>query len=366
MTEIERQERLPASEEVTAVAEGIYRLQLPINLPGLGHVNCYALEDERGFTVIDPGFPDPATAAALEQRFAQIGAPTSRIHTVFVTHSHPDHFGGAGRLRYTNEADIVAHRHFATHFDGDDDTELQLADAAPGASFEELRGALEQAVLGDGPIPDLGALRAPWGGSVPMPSRTEIEVVRSWDADTRWGFIHNEPNVRLDHDDVIRLGRREWVAVHTPGHTGDHLCLVDLAEGILFSGDHVLPTITPHISGLRSHTDALAEFFNALDLVRTLPDITLTLPAHGHPFTDLVGRVDAIERHHIDRLERIERIGATLGIATVEAYSRELFAERSWGSMAESETYAHLEHLVNVGRATRHHRDGFPVYEITV
>jgi hypothetical protein len=29
----------------------------------------------------------------------------------------------------------------------------------------------------------------------------------------------------------------------------------------------------------------------------------------------------------------------------VEAISHELFQERNWGSMAESETYAHLEHL---------------------
>ena len=31
-------------------APGILRLQLPLRMPGLGHVNCYALEDERGWT----------------------------------------------------------------------------------------------------------------------------------------------------------------------------------------------------------------------------------------------------------------------------------------------------------------------------
>ena len=38
--------------------------------------------------------------------------------------------------------------------------------------------------------------------------------------------------------------------MHTPGHTADHLCLFDPAEGVLLSGDHVLPTITPHINGI--------------------------------------------------------------------------------------------------------------------
>ena len=52
-----RQEQEPASTDVTAVAPGLYRFQLPISMPGLGHVNCYALEDEDGFTVVDPGLP---------------------------------------------------------------------------------------------------------------------------------------------------------------------------------------------------------------------------------------------------------------------------------------------------------------------
>ena len=41
------------------------------------------------------------------------------------------------------------------------------------------------------------------------------------------------------------------------------------------------------------------------------------------------------------------------GEATVEQLSQRLFRERSWGPMAESETYAHLEHLRLSGQATR-------------
>ena len=84
-----RQEAEPATAEIVEAAPGILCMQLPLRTPGLGHVNCYALEDGDGFTVVDPGFADPATAAALEQRLGQIGAPISRVHSVFVTHSHP-------------------------------------------------------------------------------------------------------------------------------------------------------------------------------------------------------------------------------------------------------------------------------------
>ena len=34
------------------------------------------------------------------------------------------------------------------------------------------------------------------------------------------------------------LAGREWQAVHTPGHTLDHLCLWDAEHGVLLSGDH--------------------------------------------------------------------------------------------------------------------------------
>jgi glyoxylase-like metal-dependent hydrolase (beta-lactamase superfamily II) len=362
---IERQEKLPASDEVTEVAPGIFRLQLPLDLPGLGHVNCYALEDGDGFTVVDPGFADPATAAALEQRLAQLGAPVSRVHSVFVTHSHPDHFGGAGRLRISNEADIVAHEHFTTLFtrrdpesDHDDTLLLRREDGFDPDKFAD-------ALLGEGEVPELPLRRSPWGGSIPFPSREEIEWMRAWDDLTRRGFVDHEPNVRIADHEVVTLGRREWVAVHTPGHTGDHLCLFDPADGILLSGDHVLPTITPHISGMTRSPDSLADFFAALDKVAALDGVSLVLPAHGHPFTDLGGRVAAIERHHQERLDELVRIGDEIGRADVIEFSHHLFAERSWGAMAESETFAHLEHLRLAGRAERVDESGAFTYAIT-
>ena len=94
-----KQEKEPASEEIAEVAPGVVRMQLPIAFTGLGHVNCYALEDERGFAVVDPGLPGPDAWDGLLDRLRAGKVPLSRIHTVVITHSHPDHFGGAARLR---------------------------------------------------------------------------------------------------------------------------------------------------------------------------------------------------------------------------------------------------------------------------
>jgi hypothetical protein len=81
------------------------------------------------------------------------------------------------------------------------------------------------------------------------------------------------------------------------------------------------------------------------------------------PFADLGGRVDAIIEHHLDRLQLLSGIAEDLGEAEVRDYSQRLFRERSWGPMAESETYAHLEHLRRDGRVSaRRDADGMLRY----
>lgn len=367
-----KQEQLPAEDDAVEVAPGVVRIQLPIMLPGLGHVNCYVLEDERGVTLVDPGLPGPDAHQELTTRLARAGIPASRVHTVLVTHSHPDHFGGAGRLKVEQHCDVVAHEHFATPFDqGDrsyDDDLLELVDvhdapAEPTRDRPDRASVLAEVLFGEGDLPEIPERPTPWGGEGLRPSDAELEHMRSWDALSKQGLLSLTPTVRVADEEVIRLGRSEWIVVHTPGHTGDHICLFDPVHGTLLSGDHVLPTITPHISGMTPQGDSLAAFFAALRRVAAIEGVTNVLPAHGLPFDDLAGRVDAIIEHHHDRLELLNEIALDLDDAPVQAYSRRLFRERSWGPMAESETFAHLEHLRLDGRlATTRDADGLLRY----
>ena len=112
-----RQEQEEAQPEVTEVAPGILRAQIPINFTGLGHVNMYLLEDEQGWTAMDPGLPGPSTWKAIKDRLRQVGAKVNDVHTVVVTHSHPDHFGSAEKLRREADAELVAATDFRTFFD---------------------------------------------------------------------------------------------------------------------------------------------------------------------------------------------------------------------------------------------------------
>ncbi len=338
-----KQEQEPATEEITEVAPGVLRMQLPIMFTGLGHVNCYALEDERGFAVVDPGLPGPDAWDGLLDRLARADVPLARIHTVVITHSHPDHFGGAARLRDETGADILTHASFKLWWERGDGLDDRPSDA-----------------LDD---PDRWSRPTPWGTQFQPPSDGAINNMRD---EMRSGDHTPHPTKRVKDGEAVTLAGREWLSMHTPGHTPDHLCLYDPTHGVVLSGDHVLPTITPHIGAMDGMADdPLAEFFHALDRMAALPDVSIALPAHGHPFHDLAKRANEIKEHHDGRLQRLRDASAELGRpATVHELMQHLFAERAWGSMAESETYAHLEHLRLNHEATSSWSDGLLRYDL--
>jgi glyoxylase-like metal-dependent hydrolase (beta-lactamase superfamily II) len=193
----------------------------------------------------------------------------------------------------------------------------------------------------------------PWGRQWgPPPGAEDIEFERPYP--TRY--------VR-DHD-VLRLAGREMFIVHSPGHTLDHICLSDPSEGVLFSGDHVLPSITPFISGLGAGRDPLELFEESLTKVGGMDGVRVVLPAHGHPFSDLRGRTDAIRAHHVERLLTLRDVSQDLGPASVEELSHHLFRKDHWGPMAEMEAFAHLEHLRLAGLAERRGTGADMVYEL--
>jgi glyoxylase-like metal-dependent hydrolase (beta-lactamase superfamily II) len=370
-----RQEQEDAREEVTEVAPGVARMELPIRMPGLGHVNCYALIDDQGAAIVDPGLPGQATWKALQERLGQVGLTTKDVHTVVITHSHPDHFGGAARFAKESDAKVVAHRTFGHGMwvEAPNQPEVSVEDLeAQRAAVAAEAGEGEQA--GDEPgsphehrhshsvanphaHPSSFSRRytrgykTPWGGQPPRPPFW-MRMRRRLAPFSNSGMMIPKVTHPVEHGDVLMLAGREFHVHHTPGHTMDHFCLHDPEGGVFISGDHVLPTITPHISGLSPGSDPLKLFFYALDRVGEIAGVKDVLPAHGHPFDDLHDRAEAIKRHHRERLERIREISREIGrAATVEEFSQKLFKQRSWGPMADAETYAHLEHMRLLGSA---------------
>ncbi len=354
-----RQEQESAREEVTEVAKDVLRMELPISMPGLGHVNCYALIDSEGAALVDPGLPTGTSFAALKQRLQQAGLSVKDCHTVVVTHSHPDHFGGAFRVLDESRGKLIAHSSFSLGMGGHAKPEVSVNDlhAHEDAEAGRVPGPEEERARARAPFTPAPANyssgRTPWGGEQPRPPfkmRWRWRMMRALGKAMRFPTI-TDPALG---GDIIQLAGREFFVVHTPGHTEDHICLHDPAEEVFLAGDHVLPTITPHISGLAKDADPLKAFFDSLDRAAEIEHVSQVLPAHGHPFSDLAARCEAIKDHHDERLSQVRSIARELGPASVEAFMQRLFKERSWGGMAESETYAHLEHLRLLGGAESH------------
>ena len=221
----------------------------------------------------------------------------------------------------------------------------------PSATATSIQVRDGQTLTTDGPF----AETTPWGGKpfeLPLSRRIRYKAMRLGAGKL---FSTPQPTKRVVDADVLELGGREWVSVHTPGHTEDHLCLWDQDNGVMISGDHILPTITPHISGMTDNEDPLSQFFDSLERMRTFENVSTVLPAHGLAFEDLAGRAGAIASHHHDRLEELRKAGEVVGEGTVEDYMKQLFKPRSWGTMAESETYAHLQHLQLRNQADTNH-----------
>jgi glyoxylase-like metal-dependent hydrolase (beta-lactamase superfamily II) len=143
-----------------------------------------------------------------------------------------------------------------------------------------------------------------------MSRATASAVSSAFDHLTRWlPYLYSvvEASRRLRGGEELTIGGDTWEVVHTPGHSLGHLCLWSPARGVLLSGDHLLPGITPPVTFERGFdADPLRSYLTSLRAVADLRPQHV-LPGHGTPFTDPQGRIEAILRTKIRRLEKIRR-----------------------------------------------------------
>ncbi len=349
-----KSEQVPASEDVFDLGSGVIRMQLPIAMPGLRHVNMYGLVDDRGLAVIDVGVPGPNTWNAVKKRLRSAGFKLSDVHTVIVTHSHPDHFGCAGRLATEANAQLVTHNNF----------QLFWSQSMQGCNHGDTDMAHDDSLPEGNPFIEPN----PWGGEhrgspAPRSRRFMFRLMRSR---VFGNYKLPEPARRVRSGDVIRLAGRDMFAVHTPGHTLDHLCIHDPEGGFVFTGDHVLPHITPYISGVAGGTNPLLDYFGSLERTAALADVKQALPAHGVVIDDSKKRCKEILEHHEERFDRLRKGSLELGkAASVRELSQFLFRPDKIGHMADGECYAHLEYLRQAQRADVRTENGLKLYEVT-
>jgi glyoxylase-like metal-dependent hydrolase (beta-lactamase superfamily II) len=91
------------------VVDGV--IEIPI-----GYVHAYAVVVDNGVVLVDTGLPGRAdkVVRAIEEARRRIG----EVHTILLTHWHPDHVGGVAELRRRSGARIVAHAGDASRISG--------------------------------------------------------------------------------------------------------------------------------------------------------------------------------------------------------------------------------------------------------
>lgn len=330
-----------AAEGAWQVADGIYRIPLPLPMDALKAINVYVVEGDDGLTLIDGGWAIPVARDLLDKSLRSIGSGFGDIRRFLVTHVHRDHFTMATVLGHEYGAEVA--------LGIDEKPALELLHDV--ASLEESPFLAVLRTAGAAEIAEL------WRG----PEDQEQEVPDPRD----WAF----PDVWLQGDRSLSVGPRTIDAVHTPGHTPGHYVFAEQQEGVLFSGDHVLPTITPSIGFTVPPADQpLGHFLASLAKVRRLPDLRI-LPAHGPVAPSTHTRVDELLAHHETRLDLCLDSLRARGPATSIVVARDLGWTRHEHAfddldvfsrgMAAMETKAHLELLVARGLATeKDHPDG--------
>ena len=129
------------------------------------------------------GWPAAPRVGALKSRLAAAGIPMRRVHTVIVTHSHPDHFGAAGWVRHETGADIVTHRRFRLMWDPSEPPDVDVEDVVERCQRRRRRLCRIwelQAELALRSKPRMPWDPAPWGGSgmtIPFRRRSPADAV---------------------------------------------------------------------------------------------------------------------------------------------------------------------------------------------
>jgi len=235
--------------------------------------------------VIDPGPTDDAHLAAILE-----AAGDRPITHILVTHAHRDHVDGLAALR-----------------------------AATGAATYGFPRALS--------------------GSADVADDPASEYVNTAYA----------PDINIAHGDRIEGGGWDLTALHTPGHTADHLCFALDNRGIVFSGDHVMAWNTSVVAPPEGR---MADYLRSLEILLSRRD-TMLLPGHGGPVSEPRRTVKAYLLHRRWRDQAIleaVRKGANTVRKLMPVIYRDLDEEVA--GAARLSLRAHLEHLAERGLIT--------------
>jgi glyoxylase-like metal-dependent hydrolase (beta-lactamase superfamily II) len=302
------------------IFENFYMITLPMPFR-LKHVHVFALVHDGGVALFDTGVNSPETFLKLESSLKRIGRTVHDIDRIYVSHFHTDHCGIAGRIKEISGAVIHMSEVDAARIQKDQQGEMNVKLLK---TFYRLHGLAEKSIEG------------------------LIRLLKFFQKAT----IPFEADRHLEMRENQTVGERIFEILPAPGHTRGQVCFFFRNEGILLSGDHVLPQITPNLSPDPYHPGfrPLHSFIGSLKKMKNLP-VSRVYPAHGEPFTDLKGRIEEIVEHHRERkgliLDSVKRAPKTAFRVSQDIFGETLPEFDQF--LAVNETYSHLVELQEEG-----------------
>ena len=306
---------LPPVEEVRPQ---LWSIPVPMGSNPLRYVLVYALGlPDGGLALIDAGWPSDESWDILVAGIRSTGHDLADIRSIGVTHLHPDHFGLVPRLLEHVDAELWMHRNDSRYLRHYSDTEVENQ---LGQARSELRALGAPTEVADEGL--VGFIRLPDGRTVDR---------------------------ELTGDAPLDIPGWDLRAVWTPGHTAGHLCFADDTAGIVFTGDHLLPRISPNISTNPMQTDSpLADYLISLANTEKMRDHE-ALPSHEYRFRGLSDRVTGLLTHHEERLDEIASTVTRYPESTAWEITRSVTWSRPFeelsltlSRLALRETHAHL------------------------
>ena len=318
--------------EPQSLGNGIHLIPAPLPFKSPAWVNCYAIESNGGLLLIDCGTDWEEGRQALRAGFKQLDLDESAVHTLLVSHLHLDHVGMSARLVREWGCRFVMQERASKLVEVYNDTpgymvrlgELANTHGVPAALIEETTRAVRP---------------------VYMP------------------LIDAPDHTVADGESIDLGGGRSLEIIHTPGHEPAHICARDSRTGILFSGDHVLPRISPVVMYDTFLDDPLGDYMGSLQKLIDM-DIGVTYPAHGTLIDQGDERARQILLHHDRRLlDMADLVGeADTNAWTVMRKSFRPNLDAIQSRLAFLETISHLEHLRMKGRIRDEIREGKVIY----
>ena len=175
-------------------------------------------------------------------------------------------------------------------------------------------------------------MREPEGGEVRLEAGDDLSFM---------------PDVEMRDGDVVKGKGWTLEALHTPGHTSNHLCFALLEENILFSGDHIMGWSTSVVSPPDGH---MGDYLKSLERVKAR-NFTRIWPTHG---TSIDAPTEFVSEYIAHRYIREDQILAAIkeGLHSISDMVASIYkdVDKRLHPAAAHSVLAHLIHMEETGR----------------